>query len=137
MTKRVLLCDDEPPILRAAEFKLKRSGFDVVCACDGQQAWELIQQTPPDILVTDCQMPRMTGSELCQHVRHDERTRNLPVIMLTAKGFEITGQVQAELGISRLMSKPFSPRELLEAVTELLAASAPADRETIAAEATP
>ena len=137
MTKRVLLCDDEPPILRAAEFKLKRSGFDVVCACDGQQAWELIQQTPPDILVTDCQMPRMTGSELCQHVRHDERTRNLPVIMLTAKGFEITDQVQAELGISRLMSKPFSPRELLEAVTELLAASAPADRETIAAEATP
>ena len=137
MTKRVLLCDDEPPILRAAEFKLKRSGFDVVCACDGQQAWELIQQTPPDILVTDCQMPRMTGSELCQHVRRDERTRNLPVIMLTAKGFEITGQVQAELGISRLMSKPFSPRELLEAVTELLAASAPADRETIAAEATP
>ncbi len=137
MTKRVLLCDDEPPILRAAEFKLKRSGFDVVCACDGQQAWELIQQTPPDILVTDCQMPRMTGSELCQHVRHDERTRNLPVIMLTAKGFEITDQVQAELGISRLMSKPFSPRELLEAVTELLAASAPANREAIAAEATP
>ena len=57
MTATVLLCDDEIHILRAAEIKLKRSGFNVICALDGAEAWELIQESAPDVLVTDCQMP--------------------------------------------------------------------------------
>ena len=61
MPKRILLCDDEVHILRAAEFKLKRAGYDVQTASDGQEAWEHIQAQPPDILITDCQMPRLDG----------------------------------------------------------------------------
>jgi len=116
---RVLLCDDEPPILRAAEFKMKRAGYEVQCAGDGQQAWDLIQRWIPDVLVTDCQMPRMGGEELCRLVRENEPTRELPIIMLTAKGFEFSDERRKELGIDRLMTKPFSPRELLEGVDAL------------------
>ena len=61
MTKRILLCDDEIHILRAAEFKLKKAGYDVCVAGDGQAAWEAIQRQKPDVLITDCQMPRLDG----------------------------------------------------------------------------
>lgn len=112
MTHRIVLADDELHIRRAAEFKLKRD-FDVVCAEDGQEAWELILEDCPDLLVTDLQMPRMNGIELTEHIRGNELTANLPVILLTAKGFELEHeQIFEKLRIYRLVSKPFSPREL-------------------------
>ena len=67
-TRRILLCDDELHILRAAEFKFKRAGYDVVCANDGQEGWERIEERRPDIVVTDCQMPRLSGLGLAEHL---------------------------------------------------------------------
>src|SRR5687768_13368231 len=90
MSRRVLLCDDELHILKAAEFKFKRAGYDVVTAGDGEQGWELICQQVPDLLITDCQMPRMNGLQLAERVKNDPRTSRLPVIMLSAKGFELS-----------------------------------------------
>ena len=126
----VLLVDDEVHILRAAEFKLKRNGFEILTACDGENAWETIGQTMPDLVVTDVQMPRLTGLELVRRLREHTETRHLPVIMLTAKGFELPKrELIAELGIIDILSKPFSPRDLcrrveaaLEKVTEPAAA---------------
>lgn len=112
MKRRVLLCDDEIHILRAAEFKLLRTGFDVTCASDGQEAWERIQIEPPDMLVTDFQMPRMSGLELIRHVRSVETTKSMPVVLLTAKGLELSRDLVRELSLSALLDKPFSPREL-------------------------
>ena len=66
MPYRILLCDDEIHILRAAEFKLKQAGYEVICASDGQEAWEEIQRAKPDVLITDCQMPRLDGVGLVQ-----------------------------------------------------------------------
>ena len=112
MNPRILLADDELHIRRAAEFKLKRV-FEVSCAEDGQQAWEMIQENCPDVLITDLQMPRMNGLELIERVRADEATADLPVILLTAKGFELAREeVFSKLKVFRLVSKPFSPREL-------------------------
>ena len=88
MSFRILLADDELHIRRAAEFKLKRE-YEVLCAEDGQEAWEMILEDRPDVLVTDLQMPRMTGIELIEHIRANEATADLPVILLTAKGFEL------------------------------------------------
>ncbi len=88
MGKRILLCDDEIHILRAAEFKLKRAGYDVRVASDGEEGWELIQQEIPDLVVTDCQMPRLDGLALIARAREHEATRDLPFFMLTAKGLE-------------------------------------------------
>jgi CheY-like chemotaxis protein len=112
MNQRILLVDDELHIRRAAEFKLKRD-FDVSCAEDGQQAWEMLQEVCPSLLITDLQMPRMSGLELIERVRGNETTADLPVILLTAKGFELEyGELYGTLRIFRLVSKPFSPREL-------------------------
>ncbi len=121
MSRTILLCDDELHILRAAEFKLKRVGFEVICASDGQEAWELIQQNRPDILVTDCQMPRLDGLGLARRLREDPLTADLPIVMLTAKGFELSrGNLEEEWGIAALLAKPFSPRELAKCVEQVL-----------------
>ena len=117
MSRSVLLCDDEVHILRAAEFKLKRAGFEVRGAADGQEAWEMIQEDCPDVLVTDCQMPRMTGIELAELVHTNPTTSHLPVIMLTAKGLELSEQeMNDQYSVLAVVSKPFSPRMLLERV---------------------
>jgi two-component system, OmpR family, alkaline phosphatase synthesis response regulator PhoP len=121
MTKRILLCDDEVHILRAAEFKLKKAGYEVETAGDGEEGWEAIQARKPDMLITDCQMPRLTGLGLLQRVREHAETAELPAIMLTAKGFELSHEELAEKwGVIAVVAKPFSPRELLERVNAIL-----------------
>jgi two-component system alkaline phosphatase synthesis response regulator PhoP len=121
MPKRVLLCDDEIHILRAAEFKLKKAGYDVQIACDGQEAWEAIQAQKPDMLITDCQMPRLDGFGLVARVREDPATADLPVLMLTAKGYEISHEeLSANWRVLAVLAKPFSPRELLQYVVKVL-----------------
>lgn len=123
MSKRVLLCDDEVHILRAAEFKLKKAGYDVQIAGDGQEAWEAIEVQKPDILITDCQMPRLDGIGLVRRLREHAETRDLPVLMLTAKGFELSHEnLTEELGIVAVIAKPFSPRELRQRVDAILQA---------------
>ncbi len=122
MSVRVIIADDEMHILRAAEFKLKRSGFDVTCVEDGQAAWEAIQQERPDILITDYHMPRMDGLALCRTVRQNEATADLPIIMLTAKGFDLSGDDDEmdQLHIAAVLAKPFSPRGLVQCIQEVL-----------------
>lgn len=133
MPKRILLCDDEPHILRAAEFKFKRAGYDVVCANDGQEGWEQIELCRPDIVVTDCQMPRLSGLGLAERIRQTPATADLPVIMLSAKGFELPiDDLQKQYGIRSLMAKPFSPRELFARVEAVLAGQDPACESSVA-----
>jgi DNA-binding response OmpR family regulator len=133
MSKRILLCDDELHILRAAEFKFKRAGYHVVCANDGQEGWEQIERSRPDIVVTDCQMPRLSGLGLAQRIRQTPATADLPVIMLTAKGFELPLEdLRKEYGIRSLMAKPFSPRELFARVEAVLAGHEPTCKPAVA-----
>ena len=121
MSQRILLCDDEVHIIRAAEIKLTRAGYDVECAYDGQEGWEAIQRQRPDILITDCQMPRLDGFGLVERVRQTPELIDLPILMLTAKGFEIAHRDAAEhWGIMAILAKPFSPRQLLKYVEEVL-----------------
>ena len=121
MLKEVLLCDDEPHILRAAEFKLKRAGFQVRCASDGEEAWRAIQDRCPDLVVTDCQMPRMDGLQLVARIRQHDKTAALPVLMLTAKGLELKQEIsQDDMGVIDILFKPFSPRELCQRVQKAL-----------------
>jgi DNA-binding response OmpR family regulator len=127
MSKKVLLCDDEIHILRAAELKVSRAGYEVRIARDGQEAWEMIQQDLPDVLVTDVQMPRLDGFELSRRIRGDAATRDLPILMLTAKGFELEQQEMMEKwGIVDILAKPFSPRELVRLIDQIVG-TAPAN----------
>ena len=121
-SKRILLCDDELHILRAAEFKFKRAGYEVLLAGDGQEGWEKIEKFRPDIVVTDCQMPRLSGLALAERIRTTPQTSELPVVMLSAKGFELPpDQLRSKYGVRCLMAKPFSPRELFARVEAILA----------------
>lgn len=121
MSHRIVICDDEPHITLAVSMKLMKAGFNVEIANDGQGAWEAIQRETPELLITDYQMPRMDGLELCKHVRKIHSSEQLPIFMLTAKGLELDSDgLKAELGINRFILKPFSPRDLLKVVQEIL-----------------
>ena len=120
-TPRILMCDDESHILRAASMKLTKAGLIVETATDGQLGWEAIQAELPSMLITDYQMPRLNGLELCRRLRAEPATRDLPIVLLTAKGYEFDWDTLArELWLTRVLVKPFSPRELLQLVQETL-----------------
>jgi two-component system, OmpR family, alkaline phosphatase synthesis response regulator PhoP len=124
VSKYVLMCDDEPMIIRAAEIKLSRAGFEVQIEPDGQAAWESILRRRPDLLISDCQMPRLGGLELLKRLREHEATRDLPVYLLTGKGFELPiDELREKYGLLGVIAKPFSPREVLKTVEATLAAS--------------
>lgn len=120
MSKRVLVADDETHILYVVSMKLRNAGYDVITAVDGGEALELCATEKPDLLITDYQMPVMTGLELCRQLRNTPQTRGIPAIMLTARGFDIEPAEMLEAGIAAVLAKPFSPREILMKVNELL-----------------
>lgn len=121
MKYRILACDDESYITRSISMKLAKAGYEVATAANGEEALESIRESMPALLITDCQMPRMNGVDLCSRLRTDPATENLPVILLTAKGYELNhNEIQSTLGVSYIMAKPFSPRELLRLVNQLV-----------------
>lgn len=122
MSNQLLLCDDDVYILRAAEIKLRNAGYEVRTASDGQAAWEAIQEHRPDLVLTDCQMPRMSGLQLLECIRGDARYADLPVMLLTAKGYELPlDELRERWGVLKVIAKPFSPREVLALVDAALA----------------
>ena len=120
MANKVLVADDELHIIHVVAIKLRNNGYEVITASNGAEAYELACQERPDIVVTDYQMPLMTGIELIEKMLGDDRTRNTPVILLTARSFAITEEMQQSLGVSNCLSKPFSPKELLKTIQDLL-----------------
>ena len=120
MTKRiVLLVDDEVHILKVLALKLQNAQFEVRTASNGEEALQYVQEHLPDLVITDFSMPVMTGLELVRRLRADDRTQNLPIIMLTARGQTVEEDGDTPR-IDALMSKPFSPREILDRVETLL-----------------
>src|SRR4051812_27601314 len=123
MSGIVHLCDDENHILRTAEFRLRLSGFEVRLSRDGESAWQAIVQSPPDLLITDLQMPGVDGLELVRRIRANPDLQDMPIVMLTAKGFEISAEEMArQWGVSVVVAKPFSPRELARLAEQLVVA---------------
>lgn len=118
--KTVLVVDDEIHIVHVVAIKLRNNGYEVISADNGAEALELAIGEKPDIIVTDFQMPVMTGLELVEKLRQHEETKDIPVIMLTARSFAIEQEQQDALKISGCLSKPFSPKELLGNIEDIL-----------------
>jgi two-component system alkaline phosphatase synthesis response regulator PhoP len=118
--KTILVADDESHILNVVSLKLRNAGFRVVTARDGQEAFEMAQAEKPDLLITDYHMPQLSGIELCQKLKQDPATSMIPAIMLTARGYQLEPSDTEQSGILRMLSKPFSPRQLLTTVNEVL-----------------
>lgn len=111
---RVVACDDHPHVTCTIDMALRKAGFDVETYSSGELALDAIFRQAPDLIVTDCQMPGgMDGLELCRRIRHDSRFDQIPIVMLTSKGYELSEKVlQRDLKVAALVNKPFSPREL-------------------------
>jgi len=118
--KTILICDDEAHILHVVSFKLRNAGFNVLTAQDGEEAMDVVQSQHVDLIITDYQMPGFTGLEVARKVHCEESRRNMPVILLTAHGLALDSLELSQSGISACLSKPFSPREVLGRVNELL-----------------
>jgi len=118
--RRVLVVDDEIHIIHVVAIKLRNNGYEVIAAENGAEALKLACEDTPDIIVTDFQMPVMSGLELVRHLRSNEATKDVPVIMLTARGFAVKDKEAKDLEISEFLSKPFSPKELLRCIEDIL-----------------
>ena len=120
VVKTILVAYDETHILHVVSLKLRNAGYTVLTARDGQEALDIAQQERPDLIITDYHMPQLSGLELCQRLKQDPKTSHIPAIMLTARGYHLEPKDTQQSGILRMLSKPFSPRQLLTAVTEIL-----------------
>jgi len=118
--KKVLIVDDEIHIVHVVAIKLRNNDYEVISADNGAEAFDLACSQKPDIIVTDFQMPLMTGLELVEKIRQCDVTKDIPVIMLTARSFAVEDQQKEDLQISQCLSKPFSPKELLEDIEDIL-----------------
>lgn len=116
----ILVVDDETHILHVVSLKLTRAGYEVITAEDGEEALELALEQKPDVVITDFQMPIMTGLDLCIQMRQHEETAKTPALMLTARGFGLDDDQIRQTNIVDVLSKPFSPREVLSRVEKLL-----------------
>ncbi len=122
--KRILIVDDNVALARVIQFAMDGAGFETVTAQNGQIAFELAKESLFDMVITDQQMPEMTGVDLCRNLRGMPEYEDCPIILLTAKGLELElPRLQQELEIDATFSKPFSPSALVKTVHELLAAA--------------
>ena len=119
---KILIADDEPNIVISLEYLLKREGYEVLVARDGQEALDAIVREHPDLVLLDVMMPHKTGFEVCQAVRTTPGVDSIPILMLTARGRETDVAKGLALGANAYMTKPFSTRELVLKVAEMLGA---------------
>jgi DNA-binding response OmpR family regulator len=120
MKPKILVVDDEPDALELVGFNLKRAGFDVVTALDGAEALRKARQLFPSLIVLDVMLPEMDGLEVCKQLRADPQTAATPIILLTARAAEIDRVLGLELGADDYLTKPFSARELILRIRNVL-----------------
>ena len=118
----ILVVDDETHIVHVVSLKLRNAGYEVRTAGDGEEALEIASQDPPMLIITDLQMPYMSGLELCTKLKEQEHTSEIPAFLLTARGYALEQSDLAKTNIREMINKPFSPRQILELVGGLLAA---------------
>ena len=124
MSTKILIADDEQNILISLEFLMKREGYEVVLARDGQEAMDAIVRERPALVLLDVMMPIKTGFDVCYEVRAQEAVRDTLMVMLTAKGRYTDVAKGLALGANAYMTKPFSTKELVQKVRELLGGGA-------------
>ena len=124
MSKRILIADDEPSIVTAVEFLLRRDGYEVQVARDGNEALQLIESSLPDLVVLEVMMPQRSGYEVCRTIRERDDWRHIKVVMLSAKGRDAEVAKGMAIGADVYVTKPFSTRELIGRIRTLLESTA-------------
>lgn len=120
MPKTIVIADDEPHVLRSLEFILKKQGYTVITASNGEEALEKVKGNAPDLVFLDIQMPKMDGNTVLKTLREDDAYQDLYIVMITAKGQETDRLNSLESGANEYVTKPYSPRKLIARVKEIL-----------------
>ena len=117
---RILVVDDEIYIVHILDFSLGMEGYEVLTALDGEQALERLKADKPDLIVLDIMMPKVDGYEVCRTIKSSPETQHIPVILLSAKGRNVDQKMGFDVGADDYITKPFSPRKLVERINALL-----------------
>ena len=120
MHNRILIVDDEPNIVTSLEYLMKREGFQVEVAGDGEAGLKAARERRPDLVLLDIMLPKMNGFEVCEKIRADPGCRGMKIVMLTAKGRQVDNSRGMAAGADLYVTKPFSTRDLVAQVKELL-----------------
>ena len=117
---QILVVDDESHIVQVLSLKLRNAGYDVRTAMDGEEGFEVALREGPDLIITDFQMPYMTGLELCAALSAEPKTSTIPVVLLTARGHALEPEDLVKGNICQVLSKPFSPRAIVDLIQRTL-----------------
>jgi CheY-like chemotaxis protein len=123
MGKVILIVEDDPKSLTLTKDLLKVSGYTTIQATDGKQGVELAKAAKPDLILMDIMMPKMDGYTACHAIKSDKATKNIPVIMVTAVGFDLNRQLAERVGASAYVTKPIDREELMKTIGQFLGAS--------------
>lgn len=118
-SKKILIVDDEPYVVRSLMFVLKKEGYKTIGAYNGEEAIQKAKEEKPDLIFLDIMMPKMNGYEVCQKLKENEETKNIYVIILTAKGQKGDKMKGAEVGANEYITKPFSPSKVVQRMKEI------------------
>ena len=124
---RILVVDDEIYIVHILDFSLGMEGYEVVTALDGEQALERVAEQKPDLIVLDIMMPKLDGYETCKALKSQPETKDIPIILLSAKGRNVDQKTGFEVGADDYITKPFSPRKLVERINAILGQTSRSD----------
>ena len=122
---KILIADDEPNQLELIRFNLTKENFEVISASDGEEALCLSEEIFPDLIILDWMMPKMSGIDVCRKLRSKSISRDIPIIILSARGEEGDRTLGLEIGADDYVTKPFSPKELLARIKAILRRSRP------------
>ena len=125
MSRRVLVCDDEPYIVESVSYVVRKAGFQVLSAEDGETALSLARREQPDLIFLDIMMPGLPGDEVYRRLKSDPATQAIHIVILTARGQEEDERRAMEMGADEFMTKPFSPRKLRDLLVRVLGDSVP------------
>ena len=123
MSKLILIVEDDPKSLKLTRDLLQVSGYETIEATDGKQGVELAKAKKPDLILMDIMMPKMDGYNACHAIKADEATRRIPVVMLTAVGYELNEELAKRLGANGYITKPFDHQKLLDVISQFLPTS--------------
>jgi CheY-like chemotaxis protein len=123
MGKTILIVEDEPKNMTLTRDLLKISGYETIEAVDGKQGVEKAKSAKPNLILMDIMMPKMDGYSACREIKADQSTKNIPVVMLTAVGYDLNKKMAKQMGADGYVTKPFSRQQLIDAISPLLATS--------------
>lgn len=120
MGKKILIVDDEKDLVETMTLRLEAAGYEVLCAYDGQDGLEKARDIKPDLILLDVMMPKMDGYQVCRMLKFDEDYKNIPIIMLTARGQEQDRKTGIDVGTNDYITKPFDSKDLLARIQKIL-----------------